>query len=64
VPYLRGFALALGGHYLVRAALAGGEGARAALADFHLDRLAPEVNALCAGACAGAAGLQAVDFTT
>ena len=61
VPYLRAFALALGADYLVRAALA--EPDRGPLADFHLRRLLPEVQALCAAACEGAAGLRAVDFT-
>ena len=60
VPYLRAFALALGADYLVRAALA--EPDRGPLADFHLRRLLPEVQALCAAACEGAAGLRAVDF--
>src|SRR5690606_37022826 len=62
VPYLRAFALALGGHYLTRAALAGGDAARGALADFHLQRLLPQVDALCAAACEGAEGLYAVEL--
>ncbi len=60
VPYLRAFALALGADYLVRAALA--DPARAPLADVHLRRLLPEVQALCAAACEGAAGLSEVEF--
>ncbi len=60
VPYLRAFALALGADYLVRAAQV--EPARAALADFHLRCMLPEVQALCAAACEGAAGLKAVRF--
>jgi hypothetical protein len=63
VPYLRAFALALGGHYLTRAALAEGDAARGALADVHLGRVLPQVDALCAAACEGAAGLYALDFT-
>lgn len=60
-PYLRAFALALGGHYLLRAALAEGPGgARAALAAFHLRQLLPQVAALCDAAGEGAAGLNAL----
>ncbi len=59
VPFLRAFGLALGGHYLLRAA-AGGDTGRAALAEFHLARLLPEVDALCTAACGGAAGVRAV----
>ncbi len=55
VPYLRAFALTLGGHYLARAA-AGGDPARVALARFH-DRLLAEVPGLCVQATAGAADL-------
>ncbi|MFO1106746.1 MAG: acyl-CoA dehydrogenase [Amaricoccus sp.] len=63
VPYLRAFALTLGGHYLLRTALAeGDEGAGAALAAFHLRRLLPEARALCEAACEGAAGLEALDL--
>jgi hypothetical protein len=59
-PYLRAFALTLGGHYLLKAAVAeGGEGPRAALAAFHAGQLLPQVEALCAAACAGAAPLYA-----
>ena len=60
VPYLRAFALALGADYLVRGALVAPE--RAALADFHLRHLLPEVQSLCAAACEGAAGLRAVEL--
>jgi hypothetical protein len=58
VPYLRAFALTLGGHYLTRAALA--DEGRAALAEVHLRRLLPAVEGLCAEACEGAAGLYAM----
>ncbi|MBP7000461.1 acyl-CoA dehydrogenase [Amaricoccus sp.] len=61
VPYLRAFALTLGGHYLVRAAAAD-PGGWAALCDFHLRRNLPEVAALCAAASEGAAGLYAIDL--
>lgn len=63
VPYLRAFALTLGGHYLVRAAQAeGGAGPRAALAEFHLARLLPETAGLAAAARAGAEGLYALEL--
>jgi alkylation response protein AidB-like acyl-CoA dehydrogenase len=63
-PYLRGFALTLGGHYLLRAALAaGGEGPRAALAEFHLRQVLPQVFALCEAATAGADTLYACDLS-
>ncbi|MBP7241663.1 acyl-CoA dehydrogenase family protein [Amaricoccus sp.] len=61
VPYLRAFALTLGGHYLVRAAAAD-HAAWAALRDFHLHRTLTETAGLCAAACEGAAGLYAVDL--
>jgi hypothetical protein len=65
VPYLRAFALTLGGHYLVKAALAeGGEGQRAALAAFHVRRLLPQVAALCEAARDGAAPLYAFDLAS
>ncbi len=59
-PYLRAFALTLGGHYLLKAALAEGPGGpRAALAAFQAEQLLPQVGALCAAACAGAEALYA-----
>jgi hypothetical protein len=65
VPYLRAFALTLGGHYLVKAALAeGGEGQRAALAAFHVRRLLPQVAALCEAARDGAAPLYTYDLAS
>ncbi|MFO1144479.1 MAG: acyl-CoA dehydrogenase [Amaricoccus sp.] len=63
VPFLRAFALTLGGHYLLKAALAEGEGGpRGALASFHVHALLPQVAGLCEAATAGAAGLQALDL--
>ena len=63
VPYLRAFALTLGGHYLLRAAHAeGGGGKRAALAEFHLSHMLAEVAGLAERARAGAAALHALDF--
>jgi hypothetical protein len=59
-PYLRAFALTLGGHYLLKAALA--DGAREALAAFHLRQMLPQVGALCDAACEGAAPLYACDL--
>jgi alkylation response protein AidB-like acyl-CoA dehydrogenase len=60
VPYLRAFALTLGGHYLLRAAAAeDGAGPRPALADVHLRYLLPEVAGLCEAATGGAAPLYA-----
>jgi hypothetical protein len=65
VPYLRAFALTLGGHYLLKAALAEGEdGQRWALAAFHIRRLLPQVAPLCDAACDGAATLYAVDLAS
>ena len=57
VPYLRAFALTLGGHYLARAAAA--EPARAPLAAFHTAHLLPEVAALCDTARSGAGAVYA-----
>ena len=62
-PYLRAFALTLGGHYLLKAAAAEAEeGPRAALAAFHIRQLLPHVPALCDTACDGAAALYARDL--
>ena len=57
VPYLRAFALVLGGHYLLRAAQA--EDARMPLAAFHIRQLMAQVGPLCEAACEGAAPLYA-----
>ncbi len=69
-PYLRAFALTLGGHYLLKAAAAEARQAgddddddvrpRAALAAFHLRQMLPQVPALCAAATEGAAPLYAL----
>lgn len=58
VPYLRGFARILGGHFHLAAALADPD--RAALARFMIRRLLPEHAALLAQAREGAAGLYAI----
>ncbi|HET9068264.1 MAG TPA: acyl-CoA dehydrogenase family protein [Amaricoccus sp.] len=61
VPYLRAFALTLGGWHLLRAAAAEGKeaGPRAALAAFHVRQMLPQVGALCDAAVEGAAPLYA-----
>ena len=64
-PYLRAFALTLGGHYLLKAAAAEAEdGPRHALAAFHIRQLLPQVAALCAAAREGAAPLYAYDLAS
>lgn len=61
VPFLRAFALVLGGHYLLRGALAtGGKGARTDLARFFIRRLMPQHGALCLEAREGQEGLYAL----
>ncbi len=62
VPFLRAFALTLGGHYLLKAALA--EPAREPLAAFHIRQLMPQTGALCDAACEGAAPLYAVELAS
>ena len=62
VPFLRAFALTLGGHYLLKAALA--EPAREPLAAFHIRQLMPQAGALCDAACEGAAPLYAVELAS
>ena len=60
--YLRAFALMLGGHYLLKAALAeGGTGPRTALARFHIRQLMSAVDGLCSQAREGADILYALD---
>ena len=59
VPYLRAFALALGGHYLLKAALL--DAARMPLARFHIRQLVQQVDALCCAAREGATTLYALD---
>ncbi len=58
--YLRAFALVLGGHYLLKGALA--DAARMPLAAFHIRRVLPEAGGLCDAAREGAAALYALDF--
>ena len=61
VPYLRGFARVLGGHYHLLAAMAEGrEGARTRLARFYITRLLPEHVSLLAHATSGADDLYAL----
>ncbi|MGB8621793.1 MAG: acyl-CoA dehydrogenase [Paracoccaceae bacterium] len=61
VPYLRGLALVLGGHFHLAAAMAeGSDGARTALARFFIKRLLPEHAALMVHAREGAGGLYAL----
>jgi hypothetical protein len=70
VPFLRAFALVLGAHYHLRAAVAeggqkavvaeGGEGPRVKLARFYVNRLLPEHGSLLAQAMAGADDLYAI----
>jgi hypothetical protein len=61
-PYLRAFALTLGGHYLLKAAQA--DAGREPLAAFHARQLLPQVAALCEAACEGAAPLYALDLAS
>ncbi len=67
-PYLRLMALALGAHYLGRAALSARRGpdaaARVALARFFSTQIAPETAALARAAIQGAAPLYALDAET
>ncbi len=58
-PFLRAFSLTLGGHYLLKAALA--DAARMPLAKFHVAQLMQEVGPLCQMARAGADDLYAMD---
>ena len=61
--YLRAWAVVLGGHYHVRAALVeGGTGPRSDLARFHLATLTRGAGALCAQSTEGAAVLYAYDL--
>jgi acyl-CoA dehydrogenase len=63
VPYLRAFALVLGGHYLVRGALAApGDRTRQALAAFQVRQMMAEVPALAARAREGAAPLYGFEL--
>ena len=58
-PFLRAFALVLGGHYLLKAALI--DEGRLPLARFAVHHLLPEVPALVASTLRGAADLYALD---
>jgi alkylation response protein AidB-like acyl-CoA dehydrogenase len=61
VPYLRAFALVLGAHFHLKAALAeGGAGPRTALARVHLRRLLPEHAALLKAVAEGPDDLMAL----
>lgn len=60
VPYLRAFALVLGGAAHLRAAMAAPDGPRAALALVYMQRLLPAVPGLLAEATAGAEDLYAI----
>ncbi len=61
VPFLRAFALTLGGSYLAKAAAI--DPAYLPLRNFHNRQLLPQVNALCKAAVEGASPLYAFDFT-
>ncbi len=58
--FLRAFALTLGGHYLLKGAVASNDPDRLALARFHINHLLPEVEGLCRAACAGHDDLYAL----
>lgn len=61
VPYLRAFALVLGAHFHLKAAMAEeGKGRRTALARVHINRLLPEYAALLEAVRAGADDLYAL----
>jgi alkylation response protein AidB-like acyl-CoA dehydrogenase len=61
-PFLRAFGLTLGGHYLLRAAMAeGNNGPRTAVARFHIRQMMTAVDGLCTQTREGAAGLYAFD---
>lgn len=60
VPFLRAFALTLGGHYLLKSALV--DEGRLPLAAFHIRQQMAQVSALCSSACEGATPLYAVDL--
>ena len=57
-PYLRAFALVLGGHYLLKAALA--DAARASLAAFFIRQILPQSEAACQASVEGATPLYAL----
>ena len=59
VPFLRAFALTLGGHYLLKAAMV--DASRMPLARFHIRQTMQQVDALCSAAREGASTLYALD---
>jgi acyl-CoA dehydrogenase len=59
-PFLRAFASVLGGHYLLKGALA--DATRMPLAAFHIRHVLPEAGSLCDIAREGAEPLYALDF--
>ncbi|MBL4806690.1 MAG: acyl-CoA dehydrogenase [Rhodobacteraceae bacterium] len=59
-PYLRAFALALAGHYLLKSALK--DPTRMPLARFHIRQTMQQVDALCSAAREGATTLYALDM--
>ena len=61
VPYLRAFARVLGGHFHLKAALAG-DAPRRHLAEFYVGRMLPEHQGLLAQVRAGAHGLYALSL--
>lgn len=64
-PYLQAFGLTLGGHYLLKAALAEGkDGPRHTMARFHIRQLMTVVDGLCSQAREGADSLYAYDPQT
>ncbi|WP_424932608.1 acyl-CoA dehydrogenase [Amaricoccus macauensis] len=64
VPFLRAFALTLGGHYLLKAALTGGDSQRDALAAYHIRQMLPEAMGLCEQARGGAEQLYAYEIAS
>ncbi|MFZ7093326.1 acyl-CoA dehydrogenase [Primorskyibacter sp. 2E233] len=60
VPFLRGFARVLGGHYHLRAAMARPDGPHARIARFYITRLLPEHAGLFSHAKAGDSELMAI----
>ncbi|MEM9429802.1 MAG: acyl-CoA dehydrogenase [Pseudomonadota bacterium] len=59
-PWLRAFGLTLGGHYLLKAAMAEPSASRTGLSTFYLRQLLPEVAALTEAATAGVSDLYAL----
>jgi len=63
VPYLRAFALVMGGHFLLKAAMAeGGKGPRTDLARFFIRQQMIQYDAYCAQSREGAGGLYAISI--